>query len=273
MNFFKRLHLIITDRKALFLFATVETGKATTRYILQAVTAAIIIASFAGAIRVVKELPSQLEQMFGSLKIENGILQGDSAYTVPKWQIRDAMQSLMAYDLDEKYIPDNFISVLPDPSVNRDSLYFVLEREGLDMGMGDSSFLPSLIEWELLVGEDNLPLTKDGTTGAIRRNFFSFTIVLLLFSTVDLFRNSVYMILVLFILIHILGRRIPVIKIPAVKARLIAFGMTPYFLLIPLFAVAGVKGELLPDIALLCSALLISRTIAQVQIRKKEEQQ
>ena len=76
----------------------------------------------------------------------------------------------------------------------------------------------------------------------------------------------------LFILTRFLGRKSPLVKQPWFTHKIIAYSLTPYYILLPIFALAGTKSEWTSDLGLLLSALLISRALGEFKIVIKEDE-
>jgi hypothetical protein len=145
-----------------------------------------------------------------------------------------------------------------------------LTPSGVSFG-GVSSIFPATFSWNQLVGDD-FKFSEAESSALLKSSSISLYFSMTIFAFFNAFRNLLYLVFVLVILIFIISRDAPALKKPKTMSKLIFLGLTPYYILTPVFAIAGTKAEWLADISLLLSALLISRTVAQIRLDKKRKE-
>jgi hypothetical protein len=269
MNFWNRVNLIVTNKRSLFIFATTDNWKSTIRYVLTALAIALSVGAFFDTSRVIKKLPLKIEESFGVLSVDGGVLSAPSNFAVSNWEIKDLVKTVFSYNLNEAFIPESSV-VFAEEVKDSSTALATLTPNGVNFG-GINSFFPATFSWKQLVG-DNFSFSESESSALLKRSSISLFFSMTVFAVFNAFRNLLYLAFVLIILIFIISRDAPVLKKPKIMSKFILLGLTPYYILTPVFAIAGTKAEWLADVSLLFSALLISRTVAQIRLDKKRKE-
>lgn len=260
-NFLLRIHNLITNPA--FFVHSYRNERIGTVLPFVLMVAVVMLGSSAmiRTIKVVRELPPVVGLTFDGVVIENGILNSINGTIVPKrWQNQEIKSILSGRTEDIEFVPESLIVISPDGTVTgyntftADSLIIDLPNTGKnDVSKRAYPLKPfARLGYKIDFSEKTFSkILKENPIALfliVGGTFFIYTL-----------RDIVFYVIMLLFLIVIYRGELSQHWVKKSTVKILLNGLVPYFILLPMFSVAGNRADLLVYVAIATSAIIISR--------------
>lgn len=279
-NFLLRIHYLITNPAYFVHSYRNEQIGAIVRFVLMVAVVMLGSSAMIRTVKVIRELPPVVGLAFDGVVIENGTLTSANGTIVPKkWQNEEISAILSGRSTDVEFLPESLVVVSPEGSLIAP---ITLTSDSLLINFAESEKSKKVHrfakEWkEILPFEDKVELSEQPFAEKMKENSFSLFIGMVMTLGVNALGDLVTYLIMLLLLIFIYRRDLSEHWVKKSTIKILLNGLVPYFILLPMFSVAGNRADLLSSVAIVTSAIIISRAFRFHRIsllmanNKKEE--
>jgi len=267
-QFFIRLHFLVTNPNAFVLSYSTESARKVLQFFLFTMVVMTAVTAGVRTVTVAKKLPSQLSSMLPEITITQGKLASPQGIVVPEpWKIADLNNLLNGRTTPAEMIPDSMIVIDPTGKTfapilfSADSVHFMGKIDST--GKRSYSFVAS---WSELTRIYDLDFSESEITTWVDKNKFSLFMSLTITSVMQIVGDLLNLWILLFLVILLYRRDLVLFWTKKSTIKIILNGTIPYFILMPLFAVAGDRAELLVTASAVIATIIIARSFRHHRI-------
>ncbi len=257
-----RLHYLITSPSAFVLSYTAEPTKVVFKYFLMVFVVMLFSSALIRTEMILRKLPEMVGAAFNGVKISNGTLSSEKGkFALKQWQLSEISSVVSGRTSPIEAWPESLVVVDPE---GRSDAPVLISRDSLILTFGNSSENLSetsrlVIPWKKFSETPTFSFSEESVSHYFKKERFSLFCGVVFTLTFSTLADMIMYWILLLLLIFIYRRDLVQFWDKKNNLKILLNGTLPYFILMPMFAVAGNRADLQNTFGILTAAIIISR--------------
>ena len=238
-----------------------DSMKNVLRFFFALMIMSVVTVSLVRTVTIINKLPSLFSDSFKGVAITNGKLTAPkNNYPIREWAIAEMITTVTGRTVDPDLIPDSSLMVLP----TNDQGIVKLKQDSIviDYKVNNKQIYFWGASWKSIFGDKIVNIDKKAIKNFFLKGSISMFVGVFLGVLLSTIQDLLVYILMLSFIIFFYSRELRKFWRKGTITKIMVNSLVPYFILLPIFAIAGADIDFVVSISILVSSVILGRAFA-----------